>query len=384
MPTNATSGSAPAASITKEYLKGALNYATEMPTNATPASAALHRLHTCLSAANLTGYFQSRGLLVAAERDAESLFNVLGRIIPKELGSGGLKSHCWKEETEFRVVRQNGGRTMKRLTADNKAIRQAKLSIPFLAIKGHIGSLPITFHPSKYYWNDDQYDFMLELLNLLDNYSSSITCAPRVFLAGFTKCGTTFLYNMITSHPLMVKPDRKEPKWWHTVPVTNSHPNLTALFVMRYFMHFESLAKTVLYDSPNALTIDATPGTMYKWPGVSKEITNFCLLPTVIPEILPKSKFIIMMLFLGRNIKFWIYHPHRLPDGSTSQSIICTASSLTDGYRSFWKTQYKLSYVFVSTAAFLCFYRCVLFCTHRFLAISRMRTGYISRLWPYI
>ena len=295
MPTNATPGLAPAASITKEYLKGALNYGTEMPTNATPGSAALHRLHTCLSAANLTGYFQSRGLLVAAERNAESLFNVLGRIIPKELGSSGLKSHCWKEETEFRVVRQYEGHTMKRLTADSEVISQAKSSAPFLTIKGHIGSLPITFHPSKYYWNDDQYDFVLELLNLLDNYSSSITCAARVFLAGFTKCGTTFLYNMITSHPLMVKPGRKEPKWWHTVPITNSHPNLTALYVMRYFMHFESLAKAVLYDSPNALTIDATPGTMYKWPGVSKQITNFCLLPTVIPEILPKSKFIVIM-----------------------------------------------------------------------------------------
>ena len=75
---------------------------------------------------------------------------------------------------------------------------------------------------------------------------------------------------------------------------------LTALFVMRYFMHFESLAKAVFYDSPNALTIDATPGTMYKWPGVPKQITNFCLLPTVIPEISPKSKFIIIMLFIGR------------------------------------------------------------------------------------
>ena len=270
-----------------------MNYTTEeISTDATPGLGVLHRLHTCLSAVNLTGYFQSRGLLVAAERNAESLFNVLRRIIPKTLGVGGLRSHCWKEETEFRVVRHNERRTRKRLIADNEAISQVKWSARFLAIKGHIGSLPITFHPSKAYLNDD---FVLELVNLLDSYTSSVTCVPRVFLAGFTKCGTTFLYNMITTHPLMVKPGRKEPKWWHTVPIVNSHPNLTALFVMRYFMHFDSLAKTVLYDRPNALSIDATPGTMYKWPGVAKQITNFCLLPTVIPEILPKSKFIVIM-----------------------------------------------------------------------------------------
>ena len=74
-------------------------------------------------------------------------------------------------------------------------------------------------------------------------------------------------------------------------------------------MHFESLAKAVLYDSPNALTIDATPGTMYKWPGAPEQITNFCMLPTVIPEISSKSNFIIIMLFLGRGAFAWIYHP---------------------------------------------------------------------------
>lgn len=281
-----------------------MNYSTDVHTNADSKPAVLNRLHTCLAAVNLTEYFQSEGHLAAAERNVEYLFSALNRIIPRGLEKSVLKTHCWKVETEFRVERQDKRSTTNSLRKfigtrqsanPSKRLSKAKLSVPFAEIKGHIGPLPITLQSSFVHLNPNHYRVFSELTDTLENYSSSIACLPRVFLAGFTKCGTTFLYNLISTHPLMVKPDRKEPKWWHAVPIMDTYPNLTALFVARYFMHFEPLAETVLSGTKNALTIDASPGTMYKWPGVEEKITNICLLPTIIPEVLPWSKFIVIM-----------------------------------------------------------------------------------------
>ena len=274
-----------------------VNYSSEAHASTDSKPAVLNRLHTCLAAVNLTGYFRSEGHLSASERNVEYLFSALSKIIPRALGDSALKCHCWKVETEFRVKRQD--ERSRRFTSQSahvsKMRSKEKFSVPFAAITGHIGPLPISLHSNFDHTNPNQYRYISELTNAFENYSSRIACLPRVFLAGFTKCGTTFLYNMISAHPLMVKPDRKEPKWWHTVPIMATYPNLTELFIARYFVHFEPLAATVLSGTKNALTIDATPGTMYKWPGVEEKITNICLLPTVIPEILPWSKFIVIM-----------------------------------------------------------------------------------------
>ena len=37
---------------------------------------------------------------------------------------------------------------------------------------------------------------------------------PEFFIVGHPKCGTTALYEMLSGHPQVFLPERKEPRWF--------------------------------------------------------------------------------------------------------------------------------------------------------------------------
>ena len=53
---------------------------------------------------------------------------------------------------------------------------------------------------------------MILLLYTVYMIGAVIAC-PSVLLAGFPKCGTTSLHEMLTSHPEMINPNEKEPNF---------------------------------------------------------------------------------------------------------------------------------------------------------------------------
>ena len=67
-------------------------------------------------------------------------------------------------------------------------------------------------------------------------------------------------------------------------------------YLSLYLLNHERAAEFVEKNMP-AITIDATPNLMYRSPRYSNKETweNYCLLPSLIPVILPDSKYFVVM-----------------------------------------------------------------------------------------
>ena len=129
-------------------------------------------------------------------------------------------------------------------------------------------------------------------------YHSNRVCLPKVFLAGFAKCGSTFTFHQLVSHPQIVEPMCKEPRWWtstNLVDMFNSPP-ATAMLLTLYLANFQT------FKGPQAhrVTIDSSPNTVFSHP---EGFENTCLLPSLFSVVFPKTKFIVVM----RDPVDWLY-----------------------------------------------------------------------------
>ena len=227
------------------------------------------RLDTCLGAANMTEDFRRNGYLEKARENARHYVNVLRSIIPtSEMFSKNYSSPCW--ETEFRVSNtKERGKVLSKIGGKNILLNQGDYS----------GS------PRR----------VLESIQQRDRgeFASNVACLPKIFVAGFPKCGTTFLYCLITKG-LGIRPMQmlKEPHWWvNAGPLINPWKPATK-DVMVYLLNF--IAST--FDA-RALTVDASVETILEWPRFyrGEPPVNYCLIPALIPKILPTSKYIVTM-----------------------------------------------------------------------------------------
>jgi len=132
---------------------------------------------TCLSSA---GMMES---IIAAKKNAEYFLSVLCRIIPRNF------------DNTYRS---------KYMLADGLSCYMVYLCMGNVT-SSHRG-LP--------------YEVKADLVKLYHGcFSLSIVCFPKVFIAGYLKCGSTFLYcflNRIIHHRLGVHTSQsaKEPHWW--------------------------------------------------------------------------------------------------------------------------------------------------------------------------
>lgn len=120
-------------------------------------------------------------------------------------------------------------------------------------------------------------------------------CMPSVFLAGFPKCGTTALYEMITTHPAIAPPYTKEIHFWNVFSKTRD--KFYKVFQsLHYLYHFFPAGKKIL-QNPEAITLDASPDTILDIASTtSKSLdTDMCIVPTIISRLLPKAKYIVLM-----------------------------------------------------------------------------------------
>ena len=281
-PTTSTRSSAELTEIQHKVNANSSNFRVERLNNASALQFHVHtdthdvaeintvwqRLEVCLAAANMTEYFRRDGYLEKAQENARHYLKVLRSIIPTPEGfSEAYRSPCW--ETEFRAIVKESGQVLSR-----------------------IGGKSILLNPMEYG------GFPRNVLETIrqkfrGGFVSNVACLPKVFVAGFGKCGTTFLYCLVTKGlGIRQVQTAKEPHWW-----TNSAPN---------FNHWKPATKDVVVYLLNfvlsslddhAMTIDASVETILEWPRFyrGEPPVNYCLIPSLIPTILPTSKYIVTL-----------------------------------------------------------------------------------------
>lgn len=205
-------------------------------------------------------YFTQEGLFSSALANAKFVTDTIHKFIPVEF-SNLFHNSCWRSDLSLTVINST--------------------------VHGHFGRFAF----------ETKIDLSkLKALKKTVNFSSNFSCLPDVFLAGFPKCGSTFLNALITSHPAVVKTLAKEPHWWQRTS-SFSH-NFVAAHLSDYLVNFSPLVNLLSRNQEDTiLSMDATPSLMFDWPQFLNQDwrTNFCLLPAVLPNVLPKSKFIVVM-----------------------------------------------------------------------------------------
>ena len=121
-------------------------------------------------------------------------------------------------------------------------------------------------------------------------------CLPRVIFGGFPKSGTTTLYNLITSHPNMIKPLQKERQFWREYIQEPVYDGFDSVSVLVYLYSFKKAAYVMEKTSGNLLTIDSSASTVFasskRWVDLEKDI---CIAPVLISRLLPATKFIFIV-----------------------------------------------------------------------------------------
>ncbi len=141
------------------------------------------RVQTCLSATGMKEYLQQNGLLEDAFTSAAHLITRIRRLVPESFLTA-FSNHCWEVDIRFRV--------------DPASKTQIHGRYDTITYRGN----PTPVKPCKNPWPSNGSDFL------------SMACIPEVFLAGFGKCGSTYLYSLLHQHPMIITPRTKEPEWW--------------------------------------------------------------------------------------------------------------------------------------------------------------------------
>ena len=240
-------------------------------------TAVLHNLVRCLSAANLTSYFIQNDLLSRAKSNAQQFIASLRKSIPTEFTST-YSSPCWDIRLD-----------MKTCGSEN----DLPCSFPWFGVEGHFGTQSYKLL---------LFSVDLHLFSALKNhypvgFSSSLVCLPKVFLAGFPKCGSSYVYCLLQKLAGHRQSLIKEPHFW--VPrgpfETHRFPHDDKDLTM-YLVNFQPSVE-VEKESSFSLPIDGSPNLLFQWPqyGLHEGIVNYCLVPAVLPQVLPESKFIVVM-----------------------------------------------------------------------------------------
>ncbi|XP_011407719.2 PREDICTED: carbohydrate sulfotransferase 15-like [Amphimedon queenslandica] len=117
----------------------------------------------------------------------------------------------------------------------------------------------------------------------------TLTCIPSVFMAGFPKSGSTYIYKLLSQHPSISPGKVKEPHFWTSFPFQNEN-NYNKLAVLTYLANFKHASNCSSTDS-DCVTIDASQSLIWN----TRYTISDCTLPRVFRELFPNAKFIINM-----------------------------------------------------------------------------------------
>ena len=214
----------------------------------------MNQVDTCLEAATISQEFAKTGYDIAARNDAKHFIEALRTIIPRNFSHKYL-SPCW--ETNFSV------------------------SIKGRLLESKVGNITFLSNP----WN---YDFtgkkVFQFVKSKGTFKSNVVCLSKIFLLGLEKCGTTFLYCLMTDGlgrpPLQL---RKEPFWWNQLQEYQHHhvipqPENIPVYLLNFVKAYEMIAA----GNYGVVTVDASPNTMYTYNDIyEKTPADLCLLPAI-------------------------------------------------------------------------------------------------------
>ena len=222
-----------------------------------------HNLCKCLKAAELTDYFEMMNYTSTSSRNAAHFLVQLRKVIPVEYSATHANNSCWKSDLDLKLCK--GG-----------------------VIEGHINGHPITFPENRLKPSlKDTLQFHKH------SVSSSVLCLPSIFVPGFPKCGSSFIYCLIRrlfrykNEMLVEKQVAKEPNFWVPEgPVFHNHWPQNP----RYMLNF-------IPRNNGTAFVDASPNTIFQWPRYSESegLQNYCLVPSVLPIILPHMKYVVVL-----------------------------------------------------------------------------------------
>ena len=123
-----------------------------------------------------------------------------------------------------------------------------------------------------------------------------LVCLPAFYLAGFPKCGTSTLYELITAHPHVAPPNRKEGHFWSYFMMNNEYHVYQALKSYYYLFHFAP-ATAMIKNSPQTITLDASPSTIFVTSkhGPLQVDSDVCVFPRIVSTVLPDARYIVIM-----------------------------------------------------------------------------------------
>ena len=235
-----------------------------------------NNIDSCLE---ITHMRQSTDDRVALE-NAKLFLQEYSKIIPQEFLSN-YSSHCWKMRYDVSILHS-------------------------VMYQSHIGNLPfkggLVLGPPTL---NNPLTVLKETFR--GNFSSNTICLPSVFLIGFPKCGSTYLWCIMQSLVRLstnlsihshIEID-KEPHYWAKIRVTRSVKMPKAADLAEYLLNFlPGLQKVDKHYKKDVLFMDGTPNMLFDWPRFTNSqpnTSNYCLLPSILPELLPKSKFVVVM-----------------------------------------------------------------------------------------
>ena len=220
---------------------------------------------------------RSELLLTQARGNAKYFINEYRRIIP-ERGLEGYRSHCWRENYYAKWEAHS--------------------------VSGNIGDK--NFSLAMSYWPFNQrLPNHLEKLNS-NHYNSSFVCLPNVYLLGYEKCGSTFLYSFVvklaslSTNKSVDMAFLKETRYWvrfHPYQTSQLHLPIAESLGM-YLLNYIPGMDTAKQNQTDMVLIEGTPNKMVEWPIFTEDeegLSNYCLLPAALPTLFPDSKYFAIM-----------------------------------------------------------------------------------------
>ena len=231
-----------------------------------------HKIDRCLSATHLGDNSILRN---NAMENAAYFLSEFRKFIPDHFLSN-YSSHCWKETFDV------------------------SLSIPKDTVTGLLGEK--TFR--RRYSQEVQRECLHDLQKSYRNYfSSDLVCLPKVFILGFPKCGSTFLWCFLEKLLQLVQNfpahSEKEPHFWmrtHFPTTSVREPVLDD--IGDYITNFISGIDQIKNGNKELVLMDGNPNLIFSSPRFKSDrdrLDNNCLLPVLLPHFLPKAKYIVVM-----------------------------------------------------------------------------------------
>ena len=234
-------------------------------------SRTLRNVDKCMTGSNL-----SSPALLQLARDNAKLFMVqYGRVIsPHYLHD--YTNYCWNTSYQ--------------------------LSLRWDFAEGHIGRTKFSKLIPRFWFGMGIKSFVNEEYD--GHFASSTVCLPNIYLLGFEKSGSTFFWcllsRMLNQHSEGERIQAtKEPYFWTPFTYKAETPNIQKLATNYIPMFLRGADERLSVQRRKELAmIDGCPSTVIEWPRFSEsepELTNYCLLPSALPELFPESKYLVIM-----------------------------------------------------------------------------------------